>query len=860
MNTLQAGDNLSDLRATSFPRQKISRKNKTQDWREQCVDAVIYMCNHVPFDRRSPARRKKRNYDLFNNKIDQIDFRTVTNPFNRPTEEAALYTQPATLQPYDVLSPNFMLLFGEESKRMFTPIVRAVNEDSTVAKLELQKTNILSALQEHLVNSISNPADQEAEAILLKQLEKYSTYSPKDLRESQAQHLLTYLMKHERLSHIFMNGWKDALIAGEEIYRIDQVANNPKAVRVNPLEIFFTLPDNCDYIDEAEQIYERNKMSVSAIVDEFYEDLTSDQIDDLEKFYTGNQTVYNYGTLVTNEMYFGTPDGPITSGGVNSNYGNFNTVNSITDFQDINSRSGVVVHRTRWKSKRKQGIFSYLDPQTREPREMLVDELFKFDKFNPDQSIKWIWINEYWEGIRIGQDMYLPISPRKNQFRNVGNLSECKSGYVGTIYNALNSQSISLMDRLVPWLYIYLVLWYRTELLIAANQGKIAKMDLDLVPDGWEMDKWLHYATSMKFAFVSSFNEGKKGAASGKLAGQMSPQSGEIDLETGNSIQHNISLLQFIEQKIEDTAGVSRQRKGDISASELVGNTERAVAQSSHITEDWFRIHNFTKVRALEALIKVAQDCIEDGSKAFQYVTDDMQTIFSQIDGREFSDADYEVFVTDSIKDQEALQIMKQSLQAALQADKVDFSMVAEALTSESIADIKNKLKQAEAQKQQMLQQQQEQELQVQQQAHQEEMAMRQQELDLQKYKIDQDNLTKIQIAEMQAFAIDEGANPDQIADTGELALKQHEILSKEYTEQRKLEHERQIKEKELSLQRQEMHSKENIEKLKIKQTQIQNENQLELANKKAKLDKEMAEKKLAIERIKARRKPSSGK
>ena len=54
-------------------------------------------------------------------------------------------------------------------------------------------------------------------------------------------------------------------------------------------------------------------------------------------------------------------------------------------------------------------------------------------------------------------------------------------------------------------------MWYRTELLIATNQGKIALIDIALIPDGWDVEKWMYYATAMKFGFINSFNEGKKG-------------------------------------------------------------------------------------------------------------------------------------------------------------------------------------------------------------------------------------------------------------------------------------------------------------------------------------------------------------
>ena len=74
--------------------------------------------------------------------------------------------------------------------------------------------------------------------------------------------------------------------------------------------------------------------------------------------------------------------------------------------------------------------------------------------------------------------------------------------------------------------------------------------DLSLVPDGWEVEKWMYYAQSMKFGFVDSFNEGKKGQSTGKLAGNISTQNKVLDMETGNYIQQHIQLLEFTEQKI----------------------------------------------------------------------------------------------------------------------------------------------------------------------------------------------------------------------------------------------------------------------------------------------------------------------
>jgi len=50
-----------------------------------------------------------------------------------------------------------------------------------------------------------------------------------------------------------------------------------------------------------------------------------------------------------------------------------------------------------------------------------------------------------------------------------------------------------------------------------------------------------------------------------------------------------------IEDMVSEITGVTKQREGSIQSSELVGNVERSVTQSAHITEAWFWVHDQVK-------------------------------------------------------------------------------------------------------------------------------------------------------------------------------------------------------------------------------------------------------------------------
>jgi hypothetical protein len=785
-----------------FPRQKLSRRKKTQKWGEDCIEAALGLIGLYDRSRRSPRYKKQRNYDLYNGKFDKADLEHVTDPLGL----GELAEMPATLQYYDVVSPIFNLLFGEEAKRAFSYVVRSVNEEAISNKEEEKKNKVVEHFQNLMQSAMSeymksqgggegkSPEEQqklmeEAKANIpeaLKRIQKYFDYDFQDMNESVAHKLLTFFEKEQKLKYKFSKGWEHALLAGEEIYAVDEIANEPIVRNVNPLEFYCILPHNSDFVDSADVIVEDTWMSVNTIIDNYYEDLTPKQIDKLEKEQGNRADLKGQGSL-----NFAPPEKLTIE---NRESADAMDIYSYQD-QDGNIRVTKVV----WKSMRKIGRLTYID-ELGKPQETIVSETYKVDELN-GESIEWIWISEYWEGTKLGEDIFLNIRPRKHQFRHLDNISVCKSGYVGTVYNATNSQSVSLMDRLVPWIYLYITMWYRLELAISSNQGKIALIDLSLVPDGWDVEKWMYYAQSMKFGFVDSFNEGKKGQSAGKLAGNISNQNKVIDMETGNYIQHHVQLLDFVEQKIHTLSGVTPQRMGAISTSELVGNTQRAVVQSSHITEKLFEVHNETKIRVLETLLNVSKELYKGKTKKFQYVTDELASIVFHVQGDQIAASEYGLFVTNSSNDTAALEALKQLTHAALQNDQISLSDVIQIYNSTSLADTKAKLKQAEKEAKAQEAQMQQQQLQMQQEAEKAKAEMEQAKFQLEIEKENredarnsEDNRTKLEIARMKMLSDKENmdVNNNQVRDDIDLAKLQ--------LEREKMVRDQNIKEKELEL------------------------------------------------------------
>ena len=431
------------------------------------------------------------------------------------------------------------------------------------------------------------------------------------------------------------------------------------------------------------------------------------------------------------------------------------------------------------------------------------------------------WINEAWEGTKIGQDIYINMRPRKIQYNRMSNPSRCHFGIIGSVYNLNESRVYSLVDMMKPFQYLYDAVHDRLNKAIATNMGKILKLDLAMIPDNWEIDKWMYFANVNKIAVVDSFKEGNVGAATGKLAGSMNNNtSGVIDAETGNYIQQHIALLEFIKNEMSKIVGITDQREGSVQASETVGGVQTSVRQSTYITERLFLIHDDVKKRVLEALLETAKIAMRGTSKKYNFILDDYSRELVTIDGDQFSELDYGLVVDNSMNTLELTQKLDTLAQAALQNQTLSFSSIMKIFNSKSLAQIQRTIEIDEAEIQERQAQQAEAEQQMAQAQLEQQSQLEQAKLELDKYKIDQDNQTKIQVATISAlgFSEDKDVNQNNVPDVLEmnrLALDEMNVIETN-----------NLKREELRIKEREVETKAQTEKYKAdKSLEVAREN-----------------------------------
>ena len=763
-----------------FPPQQLPFSRKTKAWRKKHCDwaASKAFFNYSPV--RKSVLHKKINYDLLNGKIHMKDLMLVVNPDNI---QAGFI--PDKIQHYPIMNSKLNVLRGEESKRVFDYRVVITNPNA-ISEIENNKKAELTQRLQQMVSDTSQ-SEEEFSAELDK-LNEYITYEWQDIREVRANALLNHYIKELNIPLMFNQGFMDAMTVAEEIYMCDIVGGEPTIERLNPNKVRVFRSGSSNRIEDADVIILEDYWSPGRIIDTFYDSLTAEDIKYIENI-PNNPYGESDDSIEPDPRLEFVPTGGIIGDDEVMNPNQLFAESYDNSMMPYDTAGNIRVIRIYWKSRRKIKKVKSYDPQTGEEIFNFYPENYVINEDMGEEE-ETFWINEAWEGTKIGEKIYINMRPRLVQYNRLSNPSRCHFGIVGSIYNLNQSRPFSLVDMMKPYNYLYDAIHDRLNKMLAKNWGKIITLDLAKVPAKWDIDKWMYYAKTNNIAVVDSFKEGNIGAATGKLAGALNnASSGVIDAELGNSIQQSINLLEFIKLEMADVAGISKQREGQISNRETVGGVERATLQSSHITEWLFITHDDVKRRALECFLETAKIALKGRNKKFQYLLSDGSMKVMDIDGDEFAECDYGLVVDNSNAIQELQNKIDMLAQAALQNQTLNFSTIMKLYNSSSLAE---KQRMVEKNEQELIQRQQEaqqQQMQLQQQQMQAEAQAKEADMQLKDQMNQRDNETKIVVATISAqSSMNDGIQEPKFSEEAKAKLMEN---MRQFDERLKLDRER---------------------------------------------------------------------
>lgn len=637
------------------PIQRTSLTHKTKNNNEDLKRTVKYYINSVNdfYSRRS---RFWKLYELANGVIDESMYNYVTTPIGGAKDKTRKF--PARIRNYDIISPLLRLLQGEKTKRPFPYQVVVHNEDSYIAKREEmnQKTN--QALQQMFINELNNQGFETgietAEVELPKKIQEELDRKWVDKRAKWGQHALKYIIDNKDVQDKWEDAFYDAMVTDYCFTYKDSIDGDVEYEHISPFEISYVANRNTKYIEDGEAAVRRTIMSLNEIVDRFGDILTDAQI---AKYETSHKV--SIQDFVQPAQLFRSFEG--------------------------NSRPNkmIEVNHVVFKSLRKIGRVTTIN-------DFGEVETFEVDEFHTPSSneiVKWRWISQVFEAYEINGDDIVGIRMLPNFRGSFDNPSKCKLPYNGRCFSNRNVESLSLVERLMPYQVLYNIVHYRLELSLAKNKDKLTVMPLGLLPDSKKMDMFgaMYYADATGYLF---FDETKKNAI------QALQYVKSIDAGLSQQIEFASRLLQEIKQNAEDFLGISRQRKGQISSSDGLGNSERAIFQSSIITEEIFVKFDRFQEKEMQGFLDVSRHAWRKGKKG-SYINSEGELKMFEIPEEVYSNSELGVFAKISAREQEKLQELKALAQPFAQ-NGIKPSIIADIINSDNFQALKSKLEQFE--------------------------------------------------------------------------------------------------------------------------------------------------------------------
>ena len=685
----------------NFPRQKLSDKKKTKSWYEENVNFAenILVTDH---NLRASFKNKRTNFNLRANIINSRDFEKFINP-----DGLDLESLPASFQHIGIENSKINLLVGEYSKRRkeYRAYLSASDEEGITRK----ETELKRKLDAELMDIIQTTSISEEEVQKrLQEFDKYKTYDYQDIAEITANKILKREYKEQDLGFLFNRTFEDLLVGGEQIVYCGVLGGEPVMRRVNPMNLY-TMGGNSMFIEDSDIIVEYGYSSVGQVIDDYWDELTEKDITFLE---TGATDTSETSTLGLNRDisvfdYYGEEQalsifkpnemGLRTFAGAFDTYGN------------------VRVLKACWRSRRKIGKRKYYD-EDGEVQYDFVAEDYDVQK-DLGEEVKWMWVNEWLQATQIADNIYVAMGPVPFASKSMVNKSKGVPPYIGSVNSTNDYRVQSLTDIIKPLAYSYDIAYYKRELEIATYKGNFAAINASMIPTGWEPKEWIKYATVNKIAWLDPTSEILKGPSQGKSAGAFNTLTAtSVPVGDPSTIQLYTNLLLEIEATLGKLAGVTGAREGQIQNREAVGNVNREVTQTSHITEKWFTIDANFRKRAMTKFLECCKFAYKKNPKKGQFLLDDMGAVMVQ-NFNEFAESDYDIHISNSTADTELFNELKALSQAAIQNGQATISDLVAISQSESVQEISRKLQDSAEKIKQQQQEMQEKQLQQQQQA-----------------------------------------------------------------------------------------------------------------------------------------------
>jgi hypothetical protein len=638
----------------TLPKQRLTEKEKSKNdyqWAKDTMEAILeesypmygelYYDNYSQNKKRGHYERYRRilsNYQLYNNELNQEEFKKECDRFGIVSPDLL-----DEIKPYNKTYNKIHVLLREELKGPFDFRTAVIDEQGVRTKLmeyDLQLEDFANGLMSKIMKIIQNyvrknnaqrePATEEEQQQMEEQMNaEIDRLIDEHLSEENLEHLKStnYVIAREQLANKILkylfhsldiirkknDNFKHGLIAGEEITWVGIKNGNPVIEEVNPLGFFKSKSGNTKYYENGLYAGRGTIMASNDIFNNLNDILTDDLVEYIEAECAGSGG--NYGDMMRRKTMIHESKTPWDNfyqhrdfiGQHGENY-----ADAIDEFE---------VYHAEWRSFRKVYFLNFMNEYGDMQMDIVDHASFKIPEYATSQTkympggkrvkvysfdqveAEEAWIPDIWTGYKIG-DQYAGITRKPYQFRSIDDPFNVKLGYHGISYSDMNSENISLMDRMRPFQFLYFIIAHRLKQFIAEDRAPLVHFDITMVDPKLGLEKTLYYMDQLNIAFFNPLHNAEQAGAY-----QRGHITSATDRSTMQHINNYIGLLDAIDKEIADVAGVSKQREGVSQAYETATANQQSIVQSSHVTEVYFYTHAKHWENVLNSLVQVAQNC-----------------------------------------------------------------------------------------------------------------------------------------------------------------------------------------------------------------------------------------------------------
>lgn len=465
--------------------------------------------------------------------------------------------------------------------------------------------------------------------------------------------------------------------ACEEVYTYREVYKNDIYLTVvSPLE-YYRVDSGNRYVEDDDAGVRVYRMTMPQIIDRFRDELTESEMKYLREIYTVSQ---RYDTSDGITQIFNKYDFAERKAILKTNKETLEAEHTLYGKE-------VEVYHYVWKTEIKQGILKHYD-LLGNIVESIVDSEYKFDASVGDIDIEWEWINQVWEGWRIGgchSGIYIKPRPIEVQRERFNNYSDCKLPYNGIV--GLNKDNLRnpIPFRILPYLALYRIYTLQQERAVAKFKSWLLFPE-SILADSSEMTTEERLAVANKDSFLP-FDDT-----------EATPNSLQSIREVATSaITNYIQMIENLKQSLKaeawEAANMNNARFGD--AKDYAGKAVNESNYSQAMTGSVWSLDCFNLFRERDyvANIDYSKFAWINGKRGSYINPSTNKVEIADLDGSSDFSSNIGIYIRNNSDVQNKLNMMKELAFSAGQNDQLEVAI--EAIENNNITSIAKNIKKA---------------------------------------------------------------------------------------------------------------------------------------------------------------------